>query len=128
VQSLKDALDIIERADTHTHAAPIVMSSPVTPLPPAVDLQRLEALSEQILQELRKPPTIASAPASPTAAQPPAAAEPHFSISKMMAGVVQVLALAVFALGHHGNNAQQMLLGIMLQLFAIALLIMGRQR
>ncbi|HSV16309.1 MAG TPA: HAD hydrolase-like protein, partial [Tepidisphaeraceae bacterium] len=124
VQSLKDAMDIIERADVQAHAPPVVMSSPVAPLPPAIDLQRLESLSEQILQELRKP---APAPAVQTSPPPPAA-EPHFSFSKMMAGVVQVLAVAVFALAYRGGNVEQMLVGLMLQLLTIALLIMGRQK
>jgi len=170
VQSLKDALDIIEResrtpdeapndpavaydapqSPEHPVApdAPIKLPTVVTPPPSShdvapptassiiVDLQKLETLAEQILQEMRKPAPAAPAalstapaavPRAPAASAP--AVEPHFSISKMVAGIVQVLALAVLALAYKAENPQNtLLLAIVLQLFTIALLIMGRQR
>jgi hypothetical protein len=103
------------------------------PAPVVVDLQKLEALAEQILQEMRKPAPPAPAPIAAAPAPTPTPTTPatdqHFSISKMVAGIIQVLALAVLALAYKADNPQNtLLLAIMLQLFTIALLIMGRQR
>lgn len=148
VQSLKDAIDIIERDGQTSEpsqgnaskyeqgpiaAAEDPMRLPTTPMsaaPPApaivVDVARLEALLEQVLQELRR-----SAPSSPGSMRSgaPVAALPAFSITKMLGGVMQVLALSVLALAYRAENAQtSLLLAIMLQVFTIALLIMGRQR
>lgn len=144
VQSLKDAIDIIERAALASAsrasesaqpteppaASPIATTrtpvdslklptmhkaSSASPGSRAVELQRMESLVEQMLQEMRK--------------REPARVEHAFSISKMVAGVVQVLALAALALASKAENPQNtLLLAIMLQLFTIALLIMGRQR
>jgi hypothetical protein len=132
VQSLKDAIDLIERAEAGPLAAATapVMSPRPSPseIAPTADLQRTESLLEQILQEVRNSAATPTPSAPPSVPATTAVPEPHFSISKMFAGIVQVLALAVFALAYRGNNESQMLLGIMLQAFTIALLIMGRQR
>jgi D-glycero-D-manno-heptose 1,7-bisphosphate phosphatase len=77
---------------------------------------RLEDLAEQILQELqrRKDPH-----------------EPDFSLSKLLAGIVQIVALAVLVLAYfiyRQNPIPAILAALFLQAFTIALLIMGRQR
>jgi D-glycero-D-manno-heptose 1,7-bisphosphate phosphatase len=79
---------------------------------------RLEELVEQILVELRR-------------REPPM---PEFSVSKLMAGIVQVVALAVLFLAylHRANDPAGLqgllLFAIALQTLTIALLIMGKQR
>lgn len=126
VQTLRAAMDVIERDSqseratpnmqpaTSAHEAPAATFSASTAAS-SVDLRRLESLGEQILQQLR-----------PAAVAPPHDA--HFSLSKMTAGIVQVLALAVLVLAYRAENPQNtLLLAIMLQLLTIALLIMGRQ-
>jgi D-glycero-D-manno-heptose 1,7-bisphosphate phosphatase len=136
VQSLSAAMEIIER-DSSGERSTLNAQRPVVSLSnhstsnektavgtssvqgstvaSSTDLHRLESLAEQILQQLR--------PAS-TSVTP----EAHFSLSKMIAGIVQVLALAALVLAYRTENPQNtLLLAIMLQLFTIALLIMGRQ-
>jgi D-glycero-D-manno-heptose 1,7-bisphosphate phosphatase len=139
VQSLKDAMDIIER-ETAKAAEP---SEPPTPpgdvsepgaaidatppraqsstSPSGEDLKKLESLAGQILEAIRTPP-------------PRIAGDDHtehFSLTKMLAGVMQVLSLAMLGLAYFGRTdaeQERMTLAIFLQLFTIALLIMGRQR
>lgn len=77
---------------------------------------RLEELAEQILQELqrRKDPH-----------------EPDFSLSKLLAGIVQIVALAALVLAYfiyRQNSVPVLLTALFLEAFTIALLIMGRQR
>lgn len=77
---------------------------------------RLEELAEQILQELQSRREHH---------------EPDFSISKLLAGIMQILAIAVPLMAHFIYNAPVeivLLLGIFIEAFTIALLIMGRQR
>jgi D-glycero-D-manno-heptose 1,7-bisphosphate phosphatase len=80
---------------------------------------RSEVLLEQILDELRR-----------RHEQHPDA---DFSVSKMMAGVVQILALAAMFIAYIRRDQADaafltILVAIFLQVFTVALLIMGRQR
>jgi D-glycero-D-manno-heptose 1,7-bisphosphate phosphatase len=86
------------------HANPIVAST-----------ARLEELAEQILQALEKRGD---------------AEQPDFSISKLLAGIVQIVALAALVLAYmrYDNSVSVLLIAVFLQLFTIALLIMGRQK
>lgn len=86
------------------------------PLPSAVQRRSsLEQTAEQILLEVRR-----------RNEAPPA----DFSVSKLLAGIVQVLVLAVlfFAYIGHSNTQNVLLVAVTLQAMTIALLIMGRQR
>jgi D-glycero-D-manno-heptose 1,7-bisphosphate phosphatase len=83
--------------------------------PIAVSTARLEELAEQILQALEKREDIE---------------QPDFSISKLLAGIVQIIALATLLLAYllFHNSESVLLIAVFLQLFTIALLIMGRQK
>jgi D-glycero-D-manno-heptose 1,7-bisphosphate phosphatase len=127
VQGLKEALDIIERETTKPPAPPVAPPPPLaasqTPTthaePTPVDLSKLESLLEQLLEELQQ-----HRPAT-------AGGKEHFSITKMFAGIMQVLTLAMAGLACFGSadaEPRRMTFAIFLQLFTIALLIMGRQR
>ena len=89
------------------------------PPPSSASTARLEELAEQILQELQKRDDQHNA---------------DFSISKLLAGIVQIIALAVLLLAYalyHGTPEtfqSVLLIAVFLQSFTIALLIMGRQR
>ena len=77
---------------------------------------RLEELTEQVLTELRRQnePVV-----------------PDFSVSKLMAGIVQVIALAALFMAYFRTGNVQvatLLTALTLQCFTIALLIMGRQK
>ena len=83
--------------------------------PPAVSNARLEELAEQILQEMQSRRE---------------KHQPEFSVSKLMAGIIQIVALAVLFLAYfyyRTNPAAALLTAIFLQVFTVALLIMGRQ-
>jgi len=91
--------------------APVVHSTA-----PVLALERLEELAEAILDELRRQnePVVAD-----------------FSVSKLMAGIVQVIALAALFMAYFVKAANQpiaLLTALTLQCFTIALLIMGRQK
>ena len=94
-------------------------SSPVrtTPPPPPRSSQRLENIAQQILDELKR-----------RHEQPVT----DFSVTKLLAGIVQVLVLAVLFLAYlNRNNASvgiSLLLALVLQTMTIALLIMQRQK
>ncbi|MCY2951666.1 MAG: HAD family hydrolase [Planctomycetota bacterium] len=128
--------DPMTRETTESVAAVPLSSSPRTPAPPAggtatkaVDpppraalsespnAARLEKLIEQILVELRR-------------REEPV---PDFSVSKLMAGIVQILSLALLFLAYlrrddpTGINSTLMF-ALFLQTLTIALLIMGKQR
>jgi histidinol-phosphate phosphatase family protein len=139
VQNLKDALDIIERetasaeepppppADTpeitiERESAPSRTATSASSAPPSsTNLERLESLAAQILEAVRAQPHRDSAGDH---------AE-HFSLTKMIAGIMQVLSLAMLALAYFGRSdaeQERMTLAVFLELFTIALLIMGRQR
>jgi hypothetical protein len=94
--------------------------TPAAPATPATgDLSKLEELCQQILEELRR-------------RDEPAVGD--FSVSKLLAGIVQVLALAAlffaYLKGSRPNDSafETLLLAIALQTLTIALLIMGRQK
>jgi D-glycero-D-manno-heptose 1,7-bisphosphate phosphatase len=125
--NLKEAMDFIENnriaPDEQPQRSPQAMASPA-PLRTSPALaneepaSRLERLAEQILEELR---TINR--------------NDHysdFSVSKLMAGIVQVLALASLLLSYLNRSSPSfpsyMLTTIFLQTLTISLLIMGRQR
>lgn len=97
---------------------PPVRDAPMTS-PAILDLSKLEWLIQQVLVELKK------------------SHETHqddFSVSKLLAGITQVLALAALFLAYflYRNDANTLhswlLVGIFLQIFTIALLIMSRQK
>jgi D-glycero-D-manno-heptose 1,7-bisphosphate phosphatase len=103
------------RTPASSHWAPEAALSPAPAAPPP-SLERLEELAEQILNELRHRDEQTHA---------------DFSVSKLMAGIMQVIALAVLFMAYfRGGDAQLMTLvtALTLQCFTIALLIMGRQR
>jgi len=89
--------------------------SQATNTPPVVPATaRLEELAEQILQELQRRRE---------------APEHEFSVSKLLAGIIQIVAIAVVFLAYFRGDQQSLLLvAVFLQTFTIALLIMGRQR
>jgi D-glycero-D-manno-heptose 1,7-bisphosphate phosphatase len=134
VTTLKEALDLVERSvneppvddsgnspsaasrrHTDSRVTDTMSANPVPPTP-----NRLEQLSEQILNELRKQT---------------ARDEVHdFSVSKLLGGIVQVMALAVLFLVYlyyredPGFAGLLLLLGIFLQILTMTLMVMGRQR
>jgi D-glycero-D-manno-heptose 1,7-bisphosphate phosphatase len=102
------------------HAAPSYTTPPPAaapaPAPQTPSLARLEELGGQILEELRRRDE------APVA---------DFSVSKLMAGIVQVIALAALFMAYFRDANDQiatLLVALTLQCFTIALLIMGRQR
>jgi D-glycero-D-manno-heptose 1,7-bisphosphate phosphatase len=135
VTSLKDALDLVERemnhrddgdkpspmriAQTETRRAkPQAADTAPATQPPSST--RVEQLTEQILIELRK-----------------LTAQDHvtdFSVSKLLAGITQVVALAAAFLVYIYYREDTyfasllMLLAIYLQVLTVALMVMGRQR
>lgn len=141
VASLSDAVDIIRKnprdvpavTQHETPVSPAVESAQaVAPAPPPaskraesdtavakVDLSRLEMLNQQVLMELKKLNDIR---------------HDDFSISKLVAGITQTLALAALPLAYvlyrtdAGVFQSWLLTAIFLQVFTIALLVMGRQR
>lgn len=124
--SLMDAIDYIS---THPNDDPPNLSNGPIALatPPARDekdssadsddLRRLERLAEQILEELRRRHV-----------------EPvDFSVSKLMAGIAQILALAILFVSYLNRASNEVMFpliftAIFCQLLTIALLIMDRQR
>lgn len=97
-----------------------VAPTPDAPRPaPTIDLSRLELMSQQILVELKK-----------------LNEQRHddFSVSKLVAGITQVLACAAVMLGYFMFRGDMSLLqtwllaAVFLQTFTIALLIMSRQK
>jgi D-glycero-D-manno-heptose 1,7-bisphosphate phosphatase len=127
VTSLKQALDVIESADDeHTPFAqepPREKPAPDPPPPstgsaPTTSISKLETLAEQILYELRR-----------------SKEQPHtdFSVAKLLAGISQVISLAMVFLAYLNRNETTtfgalLLFAVWVQSFTIALLIMGRQQ
>jgi D-glycero-D-manno-heptose 1,7-bisphosphate phosphatase len=126
VDSLEDAMEIIEQdgkppkpIDPPQPSATQPTPQPITvqPIPTPPSTARLESLAEDILRELRR-----------------RTERDHsdFSVSKLMAGIVQILALAVLFYAYINRNdaalPASLLLAIMLQTLTVALLIMGRQK
>jgi hypothetical protein len=101
-------------------SAPPTASAPSIPrLAPATQPgnARLESLAEQILQELRRSHEVQHS---------------DFSVSKLLAGIVQVIAVSVMFLAYldrdSGSLEPVLLLAIFLQTFTCSLLIMSRQK
>ena len=83
---------------------------------PVVNTARLEELAEQILQALENRRE---------------EQEGDFSISKLLAGIMQIVALATLLLAYtpmFHNPEPVLLIAVFLQVFTVALLIMGRQK
>jgi D-glycero-D-manno-heptose 1,7-bisphosphate phosphatase len=84
---------------------------------PPISTTKLETIASEILRELRRRHE-----------------DPHddFSVSKLLAGIVQVVVLAILLLSYlyrnDGRLLPMLMLAITLQTMTIALLIMGRQR
>ena len=103
-----------KRAAAQQQANPPAPEHP--PTPPSISTARIEELAEQILQELQRRD------------EP---SDTDFSVSKLLAGVVQIIALAALVLAwflYRSNPEPALLVALFLQAFTIALLIMGRQR
>jgi D-glycero-D-manno-heptose 1,7-bisphosphate phosphatase len=149
VDSLTEALDYIEThvrlqsdeaaravaaAARPTTAAPAASMStqPVSeplaasqqPTPAAQDLRRLEKTAAEILVELRR-------------AEERMSPEFEFSLTKLLAGIVQIIAVAIAVLAYFTRSSNPndhelyyawMFAAVFLQLFTIALLVMGRQK
>ncbi|MBC7785237.1 MAG: HAD-IIIA family hydrolase [Burkholderiales bacterium] len=98
---------------------PGVGRAPITPLAQQLDISRLELLSQQILIELKKANE---------------AAHDDFSVSKLIAGIAQVLAVAAIMLAYFlfrsdaASLQSWLLVAVFLQTFTISLLIMSRQK
>ncbi|HWP39809.1 MAG TPA: HAD family hydrolase [Tepidisphaeraceae bacterium] len=138
VSSLKEAMDHVEQSlstaspaaqtpdqpieatDQQNAASPAAAPAPTAnqTMPPTTQVQHL---LEQILHELR------------SGNERDARSEyADFSVSKLMAGIAQVIALALLLLAYLNRNdpgfVPLMLFAIFVQTLTIALLIMGRQR
>ncbi|MDB5323633.1 MAG: gmhB [Phycisphaerales bacterium] len=91
--------------------------TPRAAAPPAAGTERMESLLEQICLELRRQHEHH---------------EGDFSVSKLLAGVVQVIVLAILFLSYlkRGDNSLQtyLSLALILQTMTISLLIMSRQK
>jgi len=104
-------------------AQPLATPEPFVPVPTSLPMDtsvastRLEKLAEQILQELRRRHELEHA---------------EFSVSKLLAGIVQVIAVAVMFLAYLNRDSTGleaiMLLAIFLQAMTCSLLIMSRQK
>jgi D-glycero-D-manno-heptose 1,7-bisphosphate phosphatase len=108
VDSLEEAMDMIQQQLTHR--------APATEIAAARSKDRLEQLAEQILHELRRRDEHAHS---------------DFSVPRLMAGIVEVLALAALFLSYLNRNdssLQPMLtFAMVLQTLVVALLLMGRR-
>jgi D,D-heptose 1,7-bisphosphate phosphatase len=125
VSTLKEALDFVQSELTRPVSAdaapPAHNAAPTAPLkmPQGPAPSRLEQLAEQILEELRKRPD----------------REPYsdFSVSKLMAGIVQVITLALLFLAYLNRSEtfpfqQLIFFAIFFQILTIALVIMGKDK
>ncbi len=136
VSSLKEAIDVLEHSrppaptvepvQSSAHevpaAAPAVAATPpaaqpMTPASPPVSTARLEALLDQVLTEMRRRD------------------HPHheFSVSRLMAGITQVLALASLFVAYlnRGDAAALMpllLLALVLQTMTATMVLMGMRK
>ena len=115
--TLAEAVDYIERStagDSSAGSAPAPASSGPAP---ASNERSTRQLLQEILDELRR-----------GREQPPV----DFSISRLFAGIIQVIAVAVLFLSYLNRNdpaiGQYLLLAIFLQTMTIALLMMSRQQ
>ena len=127
VTKLAEAMDFIERSkDVPVTVAPATESAvPAAPAqqlarpsqPPVAPTPKLELLASDILREIRRQRE-----------------EPHddFSVTKLLAGIVQVLVLAVLFVAYlnrwDAGLLPTLVFALTLQTMTIALLIMARQR
>jgi hypothetical protein len=118
--SLSEALDLIERAASNPAHLPSPAPSGREGEGPALAQDRLHhlvQLAEQILTEIKRRDE---------------QTRMEFSVTKLLAGVMQIVALAVLFVAYLNRNEQQfqtmMGVAIFLQLFTISLLLMGRDR
>ncbi|CAN5678197.1 hypothetical protein BH09PLA1_BH09PLA1_22220 [soil metagenome] len=120
--SLKQAIDLIEDGeDAHTPFAQEPPrekpdANPPSPVKPGSNA-KLEMLAEQILYELRR-----GHEQHPT----------DFSVAKLVAGIAQVVSIAIVFLAYLNRNetttfAALLLFAVWVQCFTIALMVMGRQ-
>jgi D-glycero-D-manno-heptose 1,7-bisphosphate phosphatase len=127
VSSLKQAMDIIESHDEQQtpFTEPAPRDTTDAHVPPATDPKttsgpassKLETVADQILYELRQRHE-----------------QPHtdFSVAKLLAGIAQVVSLAMVFLAYLNRNdgstsTALLLFAIWVQCFTIALMVMGRQ-
>ena len=132
--TLKDAIDYISAHSNHDESPTVdsvvaALPAPVLnydtrqtfgdtkPIPEPDSLRRLERLAEQILEELKRKHET----------------PPDFSVSKMMAGIAQILAIAVLFVAYLNRATNEVMFpliftAIFCELLTIALLIMDRQR
>jgi D-glycero-D-manno-heptose 1,7-bisphosphate phosphatase len=113
--SLEEAMDIIEAGGEELSTHVSAQTNPSSPVGP--DFTRLEQLAQQILDQLRRRNDH----------------PPDFSLGKMLAGVTQVLAIAVAIGGYFFKTTGEspiafLLVAIFLQLLTISLLMMGREK
>ncbi len=106
-----------DTATSHDPVAPATSPPPATTANDARSPARLDQLAEEILRELRR-------------RQHPGHTD--FSVSKLFAGIAQVLVFAALFVAYLANRPESvtngLLLALTLQTMAIALVIMGRQR
>jgi D-glycero-D-manno-heptose 1,7-bisphosphate phosphatase len=119
VSNLAEAMDFIQKQNDAETIAAVPEPPPVTPPPATPPMTRLEHMTDQILFELRKAREHGE--------------YPDFAVSKLLAGIVQVLALAVVFLSYLYRDDPSTLTGLLLfaifmQTLTIALLIMGKQK
>lgn len=121
VANLREAMDFIQNHMNTPQPANDAAGENQAPAEqrtlPSASWPHIEQLAENILQELRKLNQQQD--------------YPEFAVSKLLAGIVQVVALAVLFLAYlYRSEAFQplMLLAVFLQTLTISLLIMGRQK
>jgi D,D-heptose 1,7-bisphosphate phosphatase len=116
VSTLAEALDVIEAVvGTETlHQASVHTS--VRPALPPSEIARLESLAQQILDQVRRRNEHV----------------PAFSLGKMLAGITQILAIAMAVASYFFRPAGEpylpLLVAIFLQALTASLLLMGRER
>ncbi len=109
------------RSDLRSTIPPAAPDSPAiadSPASPRVDLTRVESLLRQLIDDTRRRDQHAVS---------------DFSVSRLLAGIVQVLALAALFVAYLQRDQSAalqstLLLALMLQTLTIALLIMGKQK
>jgi D-glycero-D-manno-heptose 1,7-bisphosphate phosphatase len=116
VSNIAEAMDIVEAVvGTESLHQQSVQASRPTPTVQS-ELTRLEHLVQQVLDQVRRRNEHA----------------PEFSMGKMLAGITQILALAVAVASYFYRPANEPLLPIMvaifLQILTISMLLMGRDR
>jgi D-glycero-D-manno-heptose 1,7-bisphosphate phosphatase len=116
VSSLQEAMDIIERLTTARPAPKSAATEASSSTPPSADLKPIERQLDLILTELKRHHV----------------SESDFSVSRLMAGIVQVLAIATLLMAYLNvggiNPVLMLLLAVFLQTFVTSLLLMSRSK